>query len=465
MRRRRFTRQAERSGATRPRRQRSGRIATSPRVLLAIAILSLATAAGIALAASPQNAPTITSQPPALTNQTSASFTYTSPQAGATFECQLDSAGYTPCPASGVTYPGPLADGPHTFKVTATAKGKTSAATSYTWTIDSTAPTTTLSFPASGGVYAAGGWSSGCSTPGLCGGARDPHGVKAVLVSIRQGSGNWWGGSSFNQTSETFNAATVSVAGEKITTWSYPMSLPPQGSYTVHVRASDEVGNTTAAAGQLSSSFTVDTTPPPAPTFTSGPGSTTEAKEATFEFTDSESGVSFLCARDSQEFKACTSPRTLTDLTLGAHTFSVKTRDIAGNVSGATTYSWTVVKAENHTPFTISGNLSSPLAPGVTRSLQLTVTNPNNQQIFVTSLVVSIQAGSTKAGCDGPTNLQVTQSNVSGTNTLSVPANGQATIPAGSVSAPQVLMKNLASNQDACKGATFTFNYTGGAHS
>jgi hypothetical protein len=60
----------------------------------------------------------------------------------------------------------------------------------------------------------------------------------------------------------------------------------------------------------------------------------------------------------------------------------------------------------------------------------------------------------------------VTQSNASSSNTFTVPAKGgKASVPVGSVSAPQVLMKNLATNQDACKGAAFTFNYSGNAHS
>jgi hypothetical protein len=466
MRRRKYTQQAEALRAPRPRRPVRLRF-TSPRALLALALLSLAAAAGIALAASGSAAPTITSYPAALTSSTSASFTYTDSQSPVTYQCNLDGAGWSSCPASGITYPGPLAEGSHTFSVVAIWKGKASTATSYAWVIDTTPPTMTLTFPANGGTYGTFAWGVGCSGgAGLCGSVRDPHGVKSLVVSIRQGSGNWWGGSSFNKTSETFNSATLASPGENSTAWRYPLSLPADGSYTVHVRATDGAANTTSAAAQLSSTFTIVTTPPPPPSITSSPPETTESKEATFAFTDSKAGVTFVCSRDGGDYSSCTSPKTYTSLGLGSHTFSVRALDAAWNVSSATTYSWTVVKTgESHTPFAISGNLSAPLAPGVSRSLQLTITNPNSVAIYVTSLLVSVQTGSSKAGCDGPTNLQVTQSNVSATNAVTVPAKGQATLPAGTVSGPQVLMKDLATNQDACKGATFTFSYTGSAHS
>jgi hypothetical protein len=194
---------------------------------------------------------------------------------------------------------------------------------------------------------------------------------------------------------------------------------------------------------------------------TSGPGEQTTATTATFTFTDSQEGVVFLCKLDSGSFARCSSPKTYMGLSPGAHTFYVEARVGSGEVSVAS-YAWTV---ETGKAFTISGSVSGPLAPGVSRALPLTISNPNHVQIFVTSLLASVQVGSTKAGCDGPTNLQVTQSNVSSKNVLVVPALGQVTLPSGTATAPQVLMKDLASNQDVCKGASFTFNYTGSAHS
>jgi hypothetical protein len=231
------------------------------------------------------------------------------------------------------------------------------------------------------------------------------------------------------------------------------------------VRATDEAGNTTPAASQPTSVFTIDTTPPPPPAIVSGPERTTSADTATFVFTDGEAGVEFLCAIDRRPYGRCSSPQLYGSLSLGQHTFWVWALDAAGNMSEATSYSWTVVKSGPSKPFTISGGLSELLAPGLGRTLPLTIVNPNGVPIYVTSLVVGVQPGSSKPGCDGPTNLQVTQSSASSTNALTVPAGGHVTLPSGAVSAPRVFMQNLPSNQDACKGATYAFTYSGSAHS
>jgi large repetitive protein len=440
-----------------------GKIASrsAKKAAAATALLAAFTAVGIALAAAPAvSEPRITSAPASLTSQTSASFSFTDSQAGVSFQCQLDGSAYASC-VSGVKYTG-LADGEHTFKVQAVSGSKTSAAATYKWTVDSTPPSASLTFPAAGGIYNAGGWAEGCPVAGICGKAKDAQGVTAVVVSIRQGSGNWWGGSSFNRTSETFNAATLETSGAKSSGWRYPIALPPAGSYTVHVRASDEAGNTTPAASQAEGTFAIKTAAPPAPTIQSGPEEETSEKSATFSFGDSEAGVSFLCAKDEAKFSSCTSPKTYETASQGEHTFFVEARDAAGNLSAAAQYSWTIFTKT----FSIEGKLAGTLAPGVSQPLALTVTNPNTKPIVITGLQVTVAPGSTKAGCDGPTNLQVTQSNASSSNTFTVPAKGgKATVPSGSVSAPQVLMKNLPTNQDACKGATFTFNYSGNAHS
>jgi hypothetical protein len=428
-------------------------------------LAAVLTAVGIAFAATPAvTAPTITSQPANPTNQTSAHFTYTDSQAGVKYQCQLDGGGFKECPTSGITYAG-VEDGSHNFKVQAVSGTKNSTAATYTWVVDTAPPTVTLSFPSNKHTYREENWTGGCpDSAGLCGNAKDPRsGVASVVVSIQQGSGNWWGGSGFNKTSEFFNTATLDAPGASPTEWSYPLSLPEDGSYTVHVRATDALGNTITPGTQLATTFKIDSTPPP-PSLTSTPPEQTTATTATFAFTDEEAGVTFLCKLDGGSFAGCKSPKAYSGLAQGGHTFSVEAKDKKRtNLSTVTSYSWTV--SVEGQPFTISGSVSGSLAPGVSQPLPLAISNPNAVPIIVTSLGAATQAGSTKAGCDGPTNLQITQSNVSGTNTLTVPAKGQVQLPSGSVTAPQVLMKNLPTNQDACQGASFTFGYSGSAHS
>src|SRR5207245_2604816 len=85
----------------------------------------------------------ITSAPAAVTNQTGASFGFSSTEAASTFSCQLDAAAAPPC-TSPATY-GPLADGSHTFAVTATdPAGNTSSPASSGWTIDTVAPVASI---------------------------------------------------------------------------------------------------------------------------------------------------------------------------------------------------------------------------------------------------------------------------------------------------------------------------------
>jgi hypothetical protein len=87
---------------------------------------------------------TITSQPNSSTNSTSPSFSFTSTEGGSTFECQLDSGGYSSC-TSPKSYAG-VSEGSHTFDVRATdSAGNTDASpASYTWTIDTTVPNTSI---------------------------------------------------------------------------------------------------------------------------------------------------------------------------------------------------------------------------------------------------------------------------------------------------------------------------------
>ncbi|HYX88851.1 MAG TPA: Ig-like domain-containing protein, partial [Gaiellaceae bacterium] len=63
---------------------------------------------------------------------------------------------------------------------------------------------------------------------------------------------------------------------------------------------------------------------------------------ASLTFSDSESGVSFLCQLDGGGFAACTSPKSYSGLGDGSHTFQVKARDAAGNDSALASRTWTV---------------------------------------------------------------------------------------------------------------------------
>lgn len=86
---------------------------------------------------------TIVSGPPTLTNSTSATFSFSSNETG-TFETSIDGGGYITS-TSPKTFTG-LADGPHTFSVRAidAAGNVDGTPESYAWTVDATAPNTTI---------------------------------------------------------------------------------------------------------------------------------------------------------------------------------------------------------------------------------------------------------------------------------------------------------------------------------
>src|SRR5205807_1329324 len=83
--------------------------------------------------------------PPTPTRPTTPSFGFSSCETGSTFECRVDGGGWTPC-ASPETVSPALGAGSHTFDVRATDSAGNTDGTpaSYTWTIDLTAPDTTI---------------------------------------------------------------------------------------------------------------------------------------------------------------------------------------------------------------------------------------------------------------------------------------------------------------------------------
>ena len=410
-----------------------------------------------ALGAPAEPAPSITTQPANPTNKTSASFGFTDKDSRATFQCSLDGPAFSAC-TSPNSYSG-LSNGQHTFRVRAkSGTGVTSAPASYTWVIDTQPPTTTITFPSNGGSYNATGWSAASCSAGatICGGATDPSGVASVAISIRQGNGSYWGGASFNQVNEFFNAVQGTAS------WRYALALPPDGSYTIHVKATDSLGNVTPAGSYTTSKFTILTAPPPAPTITQSPPNPTSSTDASFSFTDTQAGVRYRCQFDNSGFNACSSPKAYSGLAAGQHTFSVAAVDVAGNVSAPTPYAWTIT-AGNNKSFSISGNPNGSLSPGVTRSIPLVLSNPNNATIYVTALIVSVSTS--PSGCSSAANISLGQSNVSTTAPVQIPGRGSVTLPSGGVSAPTIKLLNLATNQDACKRGAFGLSYAGSAHS
>jgi hypothetical protein len=84
------------------------------------------------------------------------------------------------------------------------------------------------------------------------------------------------------------------------------------------------------------------TTPPPTPTISSNPTNPTNQTSASFNFSDTQSGVTFVCSLDSSSDTACTSGKSYFSLAQGSHTFSVKAKDSSDNLSTPASFTWTI---------------------------------------------------------------------------------------------------------------------------
>ena len=133
----------------------------------------------------------LTGTPPADDPSNDPTFTFSSDDPGATFECRIDGGAWTAC-----TSPWPytdLPDGPHTFEVRAIdgAGNVDPTPQSHSWTIDTAAPAApVITSPADG--------SSGTDTTPMVTGTAEPgatievyDGTTLVGTTTADGSGNW----------------------------------------------------------------------------------------------------------------------------------------------------------------------------------------------------------------------------------------------------------------------------------
>ncbi len=95
---------------------------------------------------------------------------------------------------------------------------------------------------------------------------------------------------------------------------------------------------------ELSDEHAVDAVAPNT-AITGGPSGSTTDTTPTFTFASSEAGSTFACKVDGGSYAPCSSPRTTAALAYGAHSFSVRATDAAGNTDASpATRSFTVAK-------------------------------------------------------------------------------------------------------------------------
>jgi hypothetical protein len=121
-----------------------------------------------------------------------------------------------------------------------------------------------------------------------------------------------------------------------------------------------------------------------------------------------------------------------------------------------------VLNVSEGQPFGIAGDLGPLLFPGRAEPLDLRLTNPNDFTIKVVELSVAIRPGTPNAGCDVG-NYAVEQYRGPYPLTLPPGTRSLADLVSDRSLWPQVAMRNLDTNQDACKGARIALDYRGTA--
>ena len=366
----------------------------------------------------PSTAPTMATVPPNPNNDATPSFAFSGAGAGETYQCRTDAGAWVAC-TSPITLP-TLGEGTHTFWVRVIdGAGNTGPATSTTWTVDTTAPTTlptivsgpsaqtnqtTADFSFAGAV---GGETYVCSLDGSAYAAcTSPRSLSALAdgshtfrVALVDAAGNqgpaaaqtWTIGTSVptalptvtpsqggttNDTTPSF-ALSGGVAGGTFecrvdggawTTCVNPYTVSPAlapGTHTIETRVVDAFGN---AGSATSTTVVIDTTPPVAPTPSTTPASPTNQTTASIGISG-EADATFECKLDTGDWVACSNPTAITGLADGPHTLQMRQLDAAGNTSPATSVSWTVDTAVPSPAPTITG---TPISPASTSSATLT---------------------------------------------------------------------------------------------
>lgn len=237
----------------------------------------------------------ILAEPPSHSPSPDAHFTYSASTA-TSFQCKLDGEPrFTTCPNGGKDYTN-LPDGSHTLLVRGVnGSGPDKSPASYTWTVDTVAPTATiLSHPAA---------TSFGKTASFTFGADDPEATFRCSLD-----------------SAAPSSCVSGIAFSSLTT----------GTHTFRVAATDAAGN--VQEPPASYTWTVDTAPP-VTTIVSKPPDSTTSTTASFTYRASRPDTVFECSIDGAPFASCPSGgATYSGLALGTHTFRVRAIDSDGEV-------------------------------------------------------------------------------------------------------------------------------------
>ncbi|WP_239618169.1 S-layer homology domain-containing protein [Cohnella mopanensis] len=330
----------------------------------------------------------------------SASATFSFSGTGNSFECSLDSAIYGACP-SPKSYSS-LSDGNHTFSVRSILYNGVADPTpaTYTWTVDTTAPDTTIL--------------TGPSSPTVSSSATF--------------------GFSSNENGVSYECSLDGAAYKACNNPETFIGLS-DGSHTLSVRARDSAGNVDPTPATYA--WTVDL---PDTTIVTGPDSLTNSVNAAFSFTSNKNGGTYECNLDGTAFLPCSSPLTLNNLAYGDHVLLVRAIDAFGNVDATpASYTWKITSVQ--AVGLQFSNTTYSVVKGNTQSTKLTVTNSDQTTSDVTDKAIYSIADSSIATIDtkgiftglnvGDTVLTATYGGLTTNTTLRINSN-QSGSPSGS---------------------------------
>jgi hypothetical protein len=292
--------------------------------------------------------------PPRRTADRSATISFQGDEPGVTYTCSFD--GVRSSCTSPQTFSG-LADGVHTFQVRAEDRAKNwSDWAAHSWLV-TTAPANDL--VAGAAVLSGATGSLTASTAGATLEQGEPMHARNI-----GGASLWYqlrpsaagpvelstAGSSFDTLLAVYSGSATSLTpvsanddAARDRTSSVRFDAAPGTTYFVAVDGFDGAAGAFRLTWTEGAAAAPDTSPPDT-TIQTGPSGTMSARSASFTFGATEAASTFECSLDGAAFEACSSPRSYSGLTPGAHTFEVRALDAAGNRDASpASRTWTVV--------------------------------------------------------------------------------------------------------------------------
>jgi large repetitive protein len=288
----------------------------------------------------------ITTHPAAATAATSARLAWKTTGAGAKTTCKLDAGAYAACSKSHA-YAG-LRNGLHTFTVRAKS-GSTTRTASYTWRVDTVAPTAVA---VSGGT---GAWTAAAVT------------LSASAASDTGGSGV----ASYQHRSSTDSGGTWTTAASGTTD-----KVTADGTTWVQFRAVDKAGNVSVwapATPDPAAQAMVDTTGPSVPALTGGSSAWQNVASVTVQTTGTPTdagsgfaGYEYQTSTDGGQTWSAPAAGTSTTISAeGAAIVEFRSLDMLGNASAWTAADVAIDRTVPSAPAVTGGSSAWQAGPSV----------------------------------------------------------------------------------------------------